>query len=558
MSDGFPLLSLCLAWPLAGAVLLAFINHPLRARQVALAVALFELMLTLVVLWVFDSQYAGFQLQETSAWIPGLQIHFHLGVDGISVLFLPATALLTSMALLAGWNTVRHLSRFYLALMLVLEGVTIGVFTALDLTLFFLFWELTLPPLFFLIGLWGMGAERRYAAMKYVLYMLFGGVPLLFAFLLLAINHARLTGGVLPDDLVFSLPVLLDTPIATSDQGLILLLLMLGFAVKAPLPPFHTWLPTVAMEGPAQISALLMGLKLGLYGILRFAIPLAPSAALEHRWLLAICGAATLIYTGLIALRQTNMRRMLAYASVSHVGLVLIGVASFTLQGVQGAIMQCLNFSLIAGSLMLIAGMVQQRLGSNELVHLGGMVKPMPRMTVLFFLFALSSIGVPLTSGFPAEFMLFVGVLESFPALAMVCLLAMVLGAAYLLGFIRQGFLGPILQKQVASMQDLRPRELAILTIPGVMVLVLGCYPQMLIDYQQTTISYWLKRMSLPVTQIAYNGIGIKVASYGDSTYSFDSIQKCRQNGFNPPLCLGEKQKGLIPSHLIMLNGPLK
>lgn len=503
MTDNFPLLTLCLSWPLCGAVLLIFISNSTLAKRAALLIAGLELLFTILAVQSFDSAIADFQLVEDTAWVPGLNMRYQLGVDGISILFLPMTALVTLMALLASWNSVQQLGRFHLGLMLLLEGITIGVFTALDLTLFFLFWELTLPPIFFLIGLWGIGAERRYAAMKYTLYMLFGGVPLLFAIILLALNHAQLNGGSIPQDLVFSLPVLLKTPIAQEAQNTVFFLLLLGFAVKAPLFPFHTWLPTVAMEAPTQLSALLTALKLGVYGIVRFAIPLAPNAALEHRWLLAILGAITLIYAGLIALRQSNLRRLLAYSSISHVGLVLIGIASFTLPGLQGAIMQLLNFSIVAGSLMLIAGMIQQRLGSNELVHLGGLAKPMPRLTVLFFIFALSSIGLPLTNGFPAELLIFIGALQAYPALALVALLAAVIGAAYVLGFIRRGLFGPVAGYELTLLQDIRPRELILLAIPAALVLALGIYPQVLFANQEATLEAWIQHLHFPTVHLA-------------------------------------------------------
>lgn len=498
MNDSFPLLTLCWSWPILGALLLLFIQNPLWAKRAALLVAGGELLITLLVVHSFDSTIAGFQLLEDVVWVRGLNMHYQLGIDGISVLFLPMTALVTLMCLLASWNTVQHLSRFHLSLMLLLEGITIGVLTALDLTLFFLFWELTLPPIFFLIGLWGIGAHRRYAAMKYTLYMLFGGVPLLFAIILVALNHAQLTGGNIPEDLVFSLPELVKTPLSKELQGTVFLLMLVGFAVKAPVIPFHAWLPTVAMEAPTHLSALLVALKLGVYGIVRFAIPLAPSAAMEQRWLMAIVGVITLVYAGLIALRQTNLRRLLAYSSISHVGLVLIGVATLTLSGLQGAIMQLINFAIVASSLMLIAGMIHQRLGSNELVHLGGLAKPMPRLSVLFFLFALSSMGVPLTNGFPAEFLLLVGTIQAYPALALVILFAAVIGAAYILTFVRRGLFGPIVHLEVAKLQDLQLRELVLLAIPVALVLVLGFYPQCLLTNQETTLTAWVRHLSLP------------------------------------------------------------
>lgn len=499
MTEHFPLLSLCLIWPLLGALLMGAVKNPRRAKHLCLAVASAELVFCLLPVAGFNPDFGDFQFQEDYLWIPGLNVHYQLGVDGISLLFLPMTAWVTLMAILLGWNSVRQLNRFHLALLLALESVTIGVFTALDLLLFFLFWELTLPPLFFLIGLWGMGAERRYAAMKYTLYMLFGGVPLLFGIILLALNHAQLAN----DALTFSLPILLQTPLADDLQNLILLLLMLGFAAKAPLMPFHTWLPTVAMEAPAQITALLTALKLGVYGIVRFAIPLAPAAAAEHRWLIAIIGTITLVYAGLIALQQTNLRRLLAYSSISHVGLVLIGVASLTLQGLQGAIMQLLNFSVVASSLMLIAGMIQQRQGSTELAHLGGLAKPMPRLTVCFFLFALSSIGVPLTNGFPAELLILLGTLQSFPALALVALFTAIVAAAYVLGFVRRGLFGPVTLQTVAGLQDLRPREIGILAIPAMLVLWLGVYPQWLLNQQEHTLALWLQRVYQPKVWVA-------------------------------------------------------
>jgi len=487
MNDAVPLLTLCLLWPVLGAFAIGCVRDSGRAKRLALAVAGVELLLTVAVVLGFDPSDGGYQWQEQHLWIPSLNAYYAVGVDGISLLFLPVTALLTLMALLAGWNSATRLHRFQLALVLILESTTIGVFVALDMALFFLFWELTLPPIFFLAGLWGIGAERRQAALKYTLYMLFGGVPLLFAIATLALNHAHYTGGGVPGGLGFSLPVLLDTPMDAATQELVFFLLMLGFAVKAPLVPFHTWLPTMAMEGPAFLTALLVGLKLGLYGILRFALPLAPQAALQHRWLLAIVGAVTLVYAALIALQQTNLRRLLAYSSISHVGLVLMSLAAFNYQGQQGALLQLLNFSVIAGSLMLMAGMLQQRLGSCELVHLGGLAKPAPRLACLFFLFALANMGVPGTNGFPAELLVLVGTLQAYPALALVALFGAVVGAAYLLGFVRRSFFGPTVSVSAAC-PDLTPRELVLLLVPALLVLLVGFSPQTVLAWPESAL----------------------------------------------------------------------
>lgn len=489
------LLSLSIFLPLAGALLVIGIGKQRLAMAIGLAVACLELLLTLAVLWQFNPEDSGFQLLEQYPWMPSLNAEFFLGVDGISVLFLPMTALLTLLAIIASWYAVVSFNRLHLALLLLLEAMTIGVFSALDMLLFLVFWQLTLPPIFFLIGLWGVGAKRRHAAIKYTLFMLFGGVPLLFAIVLLAINHANQINGSLPQDLSFSLPILLQTALPDNLQNLIFLLLLLGFAVKAPLVPLHSWLPSTALEAPTQLVALLLGLKLGIYGIIRFAMPLAPSAAVEFNWLLGILGAITLMYGALIALQQTNLRRLLAFASISHAGLVVIGIAALNMQGIQGAIFQLLNFTIIAGSLMLIAGFFHQRLGSTELQHLGGLAKTMPRLTAFFFLFVAASIGIPGSNGFPAELLLVLGALLGHPSLGITALAGAVLAAAYMLSYSRRAFFGPITCPANQQAMDLLPREIALLTIPALLVLVLGLWPNGVLGINKISTEAWLARL---------------------------------------------------------------
>lgn len=492
----FPILSLIILLPIVGAVLISFIKIKPLAKLLALVIAGAELLATLVALYLFNADTGNnFQLIEHAEWVLNLNIEYLLGIDGISILFLPMSALLTLLTILASWNSVQQSPRLYFGLILALEGITMGVFCALDMVLFFLFWELTLPVLFFLISLWGIGPKRRSAATKYTLFMLCGGVPLLFAIIILAINHVTYVSGSIPQDLSFSFPVLLETPLPDDLQSLVFILLLAGFAVKAPLMPFHTWLPTVAMEGPAQIIALLTGLKLGAYAIMRFAMPLAPSAAVEYSWGLGIAGAITLIYSALIALQQTNLRRLLAYASISHVGLVIIGIAALNLQGIQGAIFQLLNFSLVAGSLMLIAGFIQHRLGSTESLHLGGLAKTMPKLTGLYFIFMLASIGIPGTSGFPAELLLVISALTSHPSIGLAALAGAIFSAAYMLSFTRKAFFGPITQASIQQVQDLKPRELLLLCIPALLVLLFGFFPNTLLKTNQVAAEAWLSRL---------------------------------------------------------------
>ena len=492
----FPILSLIIFLPLLGALAVVVSRNISLSKKIVLLFASLELIATLAVLLLFNANLGnGFQLVERYTWIPSLNIEYLIGIDGISVLFLPMSALLTLMTIIASWNSVQNLTRLHFALLLALQGVTIGIFLALDMALFFLFWELTLPIIFFLIGLWGIGSGRRSAGIKYALFMLFGGVPLLFAIIILAVNHATSIGGSIPQDLAFSLPVLLETSLPDHLQVVVFLLLLLGFAVKVPLVPFHTWLPTVAMEGPTQMTALLTGLKLGAFGIIRFAMPLAPSAAVQYSWVLGILGAITLIYGALIALRQTNLRRLLAYAGISHVGLVIVGIASLNMQGLQGAIFQLLNFTMVAGSLMLVAGFIQHRLGSTEAIHLGGLAKSMPRLSCFYFLFLLASIGLPGTCSFPAEFLLIVGAMLAHPSISIAALIGTVLSAAYMLSFTRRAWFGAVTRIDIKQVQDIRPRELTLLCASAVLIMAFGVFPNSVLKTNRATAEVWLARL---------------------------------------------------------------
>lgn len=484
-----PWISLLLLGPLAGA-LLVWLPAERYARAVALAIALATLLLAIGLLLGYDRGQAGFQFVEQQAWIPSLNIHYRLGVDGLSLLFLPFTGLLFVGVILASWTSARSLPRLYYSLLLLLEGFILGVFCALDHMLFFLFWEATLIPIYFLISLWGIGPHRRYAAVKYSLFMLAGGVPLLFGFLLLAIDQGGAPGG-----LVFDHAQLLGQTVGAERQRLIFFLLFLGFAVKTPLFPFHTWLPTVAMEGPVGIAALMTGLKLGAYGLLRFTVPLAPQAAQEFHWLFAGLGVIGILYGAVVALAQSNLRRMLAYSSISHVGLVVLGIASFNLQGIQGALFQLLNFSLIAGGLFLITGFLQHRTGTTELVSLGGAARGMPLLAAFFLLFGLAAMGVPGTSGFPAELLILLSALETHAGAGLAALFGLVLGAGYFLSCYRRAFLGPVRSEVVAEAVDLGGRELLIVALFALLVLGLGLYPQPLLDLIEPASQAWLGRL---------------------------------------------------------------
>ncbi|MDP2783247.1 MAG: NADH-quinone oxidoreductase subunit M, partial [Sulfurimicrobium sp.] len=467
-----PLLSLLFLTLPLGAALIWLLPRPEWAKRIALATVLLDLCIALVVIFRFDPSQSGFQLVEQARWIPTLNIQYLVGVDGISLLFLPATILLFIGVILSSWNSVTTLPRLYYSLLLVLETATLGIFCSLDTMLFFFFWELSLIPIYFLVSLWGIGPNRRYAAVKYILVMVAGGIPLLFGFILLAFGHATNGGG-----LVFDLPTLLATPIPAKLQLAVFLLLLLGFAVKIPVFPLHTWLPLVAMEGPAAVTALLVGIKLGAYGLIRFAIPLAPQAALQMHWLLVALGTMGMLYGAVAALAQTNLRRMLAYASLSHVGLVVLGIASFDLQGMQGSVLQLLNFTLAAGGGFLLISALHHRTGSTDILSLGGAARSMPLLASFFLLFGFAGMGLPGTSGFPAELLILISTFKHHIGAGLAALFAMVLGAAYFLSLYRRAFLGPVTNPVVADAMDLRPRELAIAILFASLILAVGFYP---------------------------------------------------------------------------------
>jgi len=494
--SALPLLSLLIITLPLGAALIWLSPDPRHARWIALLTALVDLVLTLVVVAGFDSTADGFQFVERIEWIPALNIQYYLGVDGISVLFLPFTVLLFIGALLASWTSVRTLPRLYYTLLMILESATLGIFCALDTMLFFLFWELTLVPTFFLISLWGIGPHRRYAAVKYTLMMLAGGVPLLFGFLVLAFEHAGLDGAALQAGLVFDYPTLLSTALPTELQTAVFFLLLLGFAVKAPVFPLHTWLPTVAMEGPTAIAALMTGLKLGVYGLIRFTVPLAPDAAQEFHWLLAGLGVIAILYGALAAMAQTNLRRMLAFSSLSHVGLVLLGIASFNMQGIQGALYQLLNFTIVAGGIFLLAGFLHHRTGSTDLLSLGGAARSMPLLAAFFLLFGLAGMGLPGTNGFPAEFLLILSAFDTHTGAGLAALIGAILGAAYFLGIYRRAFLGPSHTAVITDAVDLRARELLVISVMAVLILVGGFYPTGILDMTRAASEAWVGNLA--------------------------------------------------------------
>lgn len=489
----FPILSLILLLLPFGSLFIWFAASEQSARRIALTTLGTALIASLVLLYQFDPTQSGFQFVEKHSWISILNINYLIGVDGISILFLPLTLLLFIGVVSHSWRTIRTMPRLYYTLLLILASSIIGIFMALDTILFFLFWELTLIPIYFLIALWGVGPNRRYAAVKYTLIMLVGGIPLLFGFLALAFHHGEFNGG-----LIFDYTQLVAEVIPAELQTGVFLLLLLGFAFKTPMFPLHTWLPTVVMEGPIGIAIIMTGIKLGAYGLIRFAIPLAPDAAQEFHWLLAGLGVVGLLYGALAATNQTNLRKMLAYASMSHVGLVVLGITSFNIQGIQGAVFQLLNFTVISTGAFLIIGSLHHRVGSTDQVSLGGVAKTMPLLASLMFLYGIASMGVPPTSGFTAEFLILVGTLKAHTGAGLAALFGVVITAGYFMNLYRKSFFGPVTSEVIQTATDLYPRELAIHFVLVLFVIGLGLFPSLILDIINGSTTAWINQLTLP------------------------------------------------------------
>ena len=476
-----PLLSFLIFLPVAGALAVWLLPARL-ARGLTALVMLAVLALASAVMLAFEPSGPRFQLVERALWVASLDVHYQVGVDGLSVLFLPATALLFLGSLVACWNTVREAARLHYCLLLLLQGATLGIFCALDTVLFFVFWELTLLPIYLLLARWGATAGSARAAARYFLIMLAGGVPLLLAFVLLA--GSQPAAG-------FDLPALLAAPLARPLQYAVFLLFLVGFGVKVPLVPLHTWLPEFALAAPGSLTALLVGLKLGAYGLVRFAVPLAPEAAQDLHWLLAGLGTLTLLYGAVGILAQSNLRVGLAYASICHVGLAVLGLASFSAQGVQGAVSLLLSFSVATGGALLLLEFLRQRTGSTDIHSLGGAAKTMPLLASGFLICGLAGVGMPGTSSFPGEFLLILAALHSHTGAGMAALFGLAIAAAGFLALYRKAFFGPVVRSEVRDAEDLRPREWAVLVILIFLVGAIGLYPQPWLEVVRPAAEAW-------------------------------------------------------------------
>jgi NADH-quinone oxidoreductase subunit M len=457
---GFPILSVLIGLPLATCIILLFVRGRRAAATVAITGAAVEAVLAGFLALRFVGGVADIQFVERSSRVLG--VSWHLGVDGVSLLFIPLTALLGLLvvvyAVSAGKSNVGH----YTMAILALEAAMIGAFAALDLVVFWFFFVIELVPSWFLITRWGTGPQRRRAALEYVSFMAVGSVLMLAGILLLGRNFAAATG----EGYSFELARLLEVGVPADQQTLVFFLLFLGFAVKAPIFPFHTWLPKVLEHGPVVgLSVFLVGVKLGTYGLIRFVIPLLPEAASGWFWLMALLGTTGTVYGALLALGQTNLRRLLAFASLAHMGVVMLGLFSLNLDGFEGGLLQMVNLGIVGAGLFFVAGFLTTRVGPPEIGALGGLVHHAPLLTGTFLIVALAGIGLPGTNGFNGEHLVMLGAYERHWLMALAAGLGVFLTAAYSLSYFVRGFLGEARPQVVERVYDLTTSERGIVIV---------------------------------------------------------------------------------------------
>ena len=498
-----PVLSIMIFLPLVCALMIAAIRGEKgdedvvekNIKHLSLFGSLFVLAFAVFMYANFDGTSAEFQFVEKYEWFSAAGITYHLGIDGISVYFILLSVFLTPVCILASWNSVKKRVKEYMIAFLILESLMIGTFSALDTVLFYVFFEGVLIPMFLIIGIWG-GPRRVYASYKFFLFTLLGSVLMLVA--LLALYSQVGTTDI---------PTLMHSPVGYQMQLWIFLAFFASFAVKMPMWPVHTWLPDAHVEAPTAGSVILAGvlLKMGGYGFLRFSLPMLPLASVYFAPFVMTLSVIAIIYASLVALVQDDMKKLIAYSSVAHMGFVTLGIFTFTAQGIEGSIFQMLSHGLISAALFLCVGVVYDRLHTRELDRYGGIVKNMPAYAVVFMIFMLGSVGLPGTSGFVGEFLTLLGAFQVSTVFAALAATGLVLGAAYMLLLYRKVLFGPQVNKDAAEMKDLTGIEKLTLIPLALMVIYFGVFPSTVSDNINPSVQKLLEQYQMSMEPLGYN-----------------------------------------------------
>ena len=482
--------------PLAGALLLAILPAPRGvARWVALVTSLVTLGLAVAVATRFQAGAPGFQLGYQADWVPALGVRYRVGVDGVSLPLVLLTTVLTPLAVLGAWRSFER-PRGYLALLLLLETAMLGVFVALDLILFYIFWEAVLVPAYFLVGRWGSGERRARAALKLFIYTLAGGLVMLVGILVLY-QLQRRTGAA-----TFDYEAFRDLTKAPTTQRWLFLAFSAAFAVKTPIFPFHTWLPDAYTAAPSTTTALLAGAmsKLGVYGFLRFSLPLFPDAARWAQPLLGALAVASILYAALVAIAQADFKRLVAYSSVSHLGFIVLGTFAFNVQGLSGAVLAMVAHGLVIGGLFLLIGMLEERRGTSRILDFGGLQQAVPRMAGVALLVTLGAVALPGLVSFVGEFLALLGAYRSLPLLAALAVIGAILGAVYMLWAYQRMWHGPLEREEDRALRDLTLREWAVLAPLVAAIIVLGFFPAPVLEPAEPAVQQVVQQTSIAAT----------------------------------------------------------
>ena len=488
----WPLLSLVTFLPLAGVVFIIVLRGETgavarNARWIALWTSLIDLALSLVLWAYFDPATAEFQFVEAAQWLPGTNIAYHMGIDGISLFFVLLSTFLTPICVVASWTSITRRVKEYMISFLMLETLMVGTFCALDFIVFYMFFEGVLIPMFLIIGVWG-GPRRVYSAFKFFLYTLLGSVLMLLAILAI---YWQIGSTDIPTAMSFDFP--------RGMQTWLWIAFFASFAVKVPMWPVHTWLPDAHVEAPTAGSVILAGvlLKMGGYGFLRFSLPMFPLASHDLAPFVFVLSVVAIIYTSLVALAQEDMKKLIAYSSVAHMGFVTMGTFTFTSEGLQGAMVQMLSHGVVSAALFLCVGVVYDRLHTREIARYGGVADNMPKYAAVFMLFMLASVGLPGTSGFVGEFLSLVGAFQVNTWVTFFATTGMIFGAAYMLFLYRRVVFGTITSDDVRAMLDLNWREVTIFAPMIAIVLWMGVYPASFLRPMQPSLANLVERVQV-------------------------------------------------------------
>jgi len=476
---------------LAGVVLLAMgrDDNARAVRWLSLVFALASFLVTLPLITGFDTAQEGMQFQTDLTWIERFNAHYHLGVDGISVWFVLLTALITVVVVISAWEVITERVSQYMAAFLMLSGLMIGVFAAVDGLLFYTFFEATLIPMYIIIGVWG-GPKRIYASFKFFLYTLLGSLLMLVAIIYLYIQS----------NASFDILTWHKLPLSMGAQTALFFAFLAAFAVKVPMFPVHTWLPDVHVEAPTGGSAVLAAimLKLGAYGFLRFSLPIAPDASHHWAWLIIALSLIAVVYIGLVAMVQTDMKKLVAYSSIAHMGFCTLGFFIFNSLGMQGAIVQMISHGFVSAAMFLCIGVLYDRVHSRNIAAYGGVVNTMPWFATFAVLFAMANCGLPGTAGFVGEWMVILATTGFNFWVAALSATALIFGAAYTLWMVKRVYFGPVTKGSVSRLQDINSREFFMLSVLAVAVLAMGLYPKPFTDVMQASVDALLKHVAQP------------------------------------------------------------